>query len=95
MQIPGHHPELLYHMGSRNLWQKVDACCAVKGKHITLGIQKKKKNLDLNSLFTTHQLCVPGNQNHITSLHLNSQHLYKWSNNQKNIFPVLCEAYTK
>lgn len=43
MQIPGHHPELLYHMGSRNLWQKVDACCAVKGKHTTLGIQKKKK----------------------------------------------------
>lgn len=77
MQIPGPHPELLYHMGSRNLWQEVDASCAVKGKHTTLGIQKK--NLDLNSLFTTYQLCVPGNQNHITSLPLNSQHLYKWS----------------
>ena len=39
MQIPSSHPELLYHIGSRNLWQKANASCAVKGKHTTLGIQ--------------------------------------------------------
>lgn len=52
MQIPGPHPELLYHMGSRNLWQEVDASCAVKGKHTTLGIQKKKSRFE----FSIHHL---------------------------------------
>ena len=43
----------------------------------------------MNSPFTTYQLSVPGNQNRIPSLPLSLQHLHPWSDNQKNIFPVL------
>lgn len=51
MQVPRPSPELLYHRGSWNLWQKGDASCAVKGKHTTLGVTPKI--VDLNSPFTT------------------------------------------
>lgn len=35
--------ELLYHVGSRNLGQKEDSSCAVKGKHSTWSSKKKSR----------------------------------------------------